>query len=142
MFIINCKFLFLTDQHGYHILSDDQAARCGYSVLITDRGDLVFRASFQACHVYIQVQSAKILFITKFYPWAKILTLLWTDGHWLSPSCLVGGTPLWWESTAVSVPAPLHSKGAMEQQRNCLWRKLHGGELYITLSIKKKISKS
>lgn len=61
---------------------------------------------------------------------SEALCLFSADGRRLPPARLVCEPPGGWEgSGAVPLPALLLFAGAVEHQRDRLWRKLHGGEL-------------
>ncbi|KAI4895748.1 hypothetical protein NFI96_024036, partial [Prochilodus magdalenae] len=50
-FLGNAVQFNIEDSNGIHILSSQQAAECGYTVVLNHSGDLVFRASYLACYV-------------------------------------------------------------------------------------------
>lgn len=114
------------DQHRLHFLSHLEAARCGYTIQIDHVGDLVLRASFLACHVHIEVASG--LYMSHCFP-ATTFSIHSADWHWLSPQPLACEAADGGEGGSVPLTSPLlRSREQLEQQRDCLWGKIHGGE--------------
>ncbi|XP_056156174.1 uncharacterized protein LOC130130490 [Lampris incognitus] len=78
------------DQDGFHILSDQEATDCGYTMLLDRNGDLVFRASFLACHVHSKGDTdyhLRVWFVNRqadgtvaVYPFQLRCTLTWPWG--------------------------------------------------------------
>lgn len=122
------------DQHELHLLSDQEAALCGYTIQLNAVGDVELRTSFLSCYVYAEVDSFKILnFVTSGFSWNNkpSLYLCSADWHRLPPASLDCKPEDGGEGGSVPSTSQLLRPGEVEQQRDRLWGKIHGGKSFI-----------
>lgn len=115
-------------------LSDQESKLCGSTTILRDNGDLVFRASFLACHVYSQVDLFELWLCVVFLFMQNKVCVSTSEVHWLLPATLVCQCTNRWDDGNLST-VPFRVSGAPEKWsvRRTIWRWLLHRNFYVDM---------